>query len=232
MVLVPVAPIPAPFDQLGRSRFSFYPPISNIEHNEWLFRSATWDEIRVVNTKTSDEIWVPRRFLGAASMGEPVVIVGLLKELEYKEGAVLPLVRRVIEMPHAVNDFARPRIRAPRPETPAPVVAIRLEPPKSRGRLALGAIAAALLAVIPIGILVRDGFLGNRPALISPARVDLPFTVLDDYDSIVKRIGPPAQDRNRKLQGSEYRILTYPTRGYTLVLKNGFYAGAFDSNRR
>lgn len=226
-MLVPVAPIPAPFDQLGRSPFSFYPPISNIEHNEWLFRAATWDEIRVVNAKTAEEIFVPRRFLGAASMGEPVVIVGLLKELEYKEGAVCPLVRRVIEMPRAVNDSVGFRIRAPRPETPAPVVAIRLEPRKTRGRLVIGAIAAALLAVIPVGILLRDGFLGSRPTLVSPVRIDLPFSAIDDYDSIVKSLGPPAQDRARTHQGIRYRSLFYPSRGYTIVLKNGFYAGAY-----
>ncbi len=33
-----------------------------------------------------------------------MVIVGLLKELEYKEGAVWPYQRRVIEMPVAVGD--------------------------------------------------------------------------------------------------------------------------------
>ena len=115
-VSVPVPPIPAPFDQLRGCPFSFYPPIANVEHNEWIFRGATWDEIRVVNTKTAGEVLVPRRFLGAVSLvGEPVVIVGLLKELEYKEGAVLPLVRRVIEMPRAVNESPRPRIQAPRP---------------------------------------------------------------------------------------------------------------------
>ena len=58
----------------------------NVEHNEWIFRGATWNEIRVVNTKTAGEVFVPRRFLGAMSLvGEPVVIVGLLKELEYKK---------------------------------------------------------------------------------------------------------------------------------------------------
>src|SRR5580698_5228156 len=143
---VPVPPIPPPFDQLGNCPFSFYPPIANIEHNEWIFRTATWDEICVVNTKTAAEVFVPRRFLGAMSLvGEPVVIVGLLKELEYKEGAVLPVVRRVIEMPRAVNESPRPRIRAPRLQVLAPVVGIRLESSKPRTRTVLGAVAVGLL---------------------------------------------------------------------------------------
>lgn len=197
-----------------------------------MFRSATWDEIRVVNTKTSEEIWVPRRFLGAVSLGEPVVIVGLLKELEYKERAVLPMVRRVIEMPRAVNESARPRIRAAQRETPAAVVGIRLERGRSRARLVLGAVATGLLFLIPIGILVRDGFIGSHQPPMSPAMIDLPFTALDDYASIVARIGPPAQDRTRRSGGVEYRRLTYPSRGFTLVLRDGYYAGALDPSGR
>jgi len=225
---VPVPPIPAPFDQLGTLPFSFYPPIANIEHNQWIFRSATWDEIRVINKKTAEEIWIPRRFLGAASLGAPVIIVGLLKELEYKEGAVVPMVRRIIEMPRAVNDSPRPRIRPPKPETPAPVVGIRLERSKSIPRIALGAIAAGLLVLIPAAILVRDGFIGSH----SPVHFDVPFTAIDDYNSIVHRLGPPAQDRTQKWATVEYRRLYYPSRGFTLILKDGFYAGAIDSSGR
>lgn len=201
-----------------------------MEHNEWIFRAATWDEIRVVNTKTSAELWVPRRFLGAMSLvGEPVVIVGLLKELEYKEGAVLPLVRRVIEMPRAVNDAPRPRIRAPRREAPAPVVGIRLEPAKPRSRTVIGAVAVGLLIFIPLAVMVRDGFIGHRTPAV---RVDLPFTAIDDYTSIVARLGAPAEDRTRSSGGAEFRSLSYPARGFTLILKNGFYAGAVDSSGR
>jgi hypothetical protein len=227
---VPVPPIPAPFDQLGNCPFSFYPPIANIEHNEWIFRAATWNEIRVVNTKTAGEVLVPRRFLGAASLvGEPVVIVGLLKELEYKEGAVLPLIRRVIEMPRAVNESPRPRIKVPRPEALAPVVGIRLESPRPRRRLVLGAVAVGLLILIPLAVMVRDGFIGSRTPV---SRIDLPFSALDDYTSVVAKLGTPAQDRSRKSGGAEFRSLTYPARGFTVILKDRFYVGALDSNGR
>ncbi len=105
-------PIPAPLDQIGQRPFSFYPPIVNIEHNEWILRRATWSEVHVMNTKTSAELFLPRGFVGEVSLvEEPVMIVGLVKELEYKDGAVLPHIRRVIEMPRAVNDSFRPRIR-------------------------------------------------------------------------------------------------------------------------
>ena len=114
---MPAPHIPTPLDQLGHRRFSFYPAIVSIEHNEWLFRSSDWDEIQVMNTKTHEEVWIPRRFLGGVSSAEePVVIVGLVKELEYREGAIVPLIRRVIEMPRAVNDVPRPMNAAPRIE--------------------------------------------------------------------------------------------------------------------
>ena len=96
------------------------PPILNIEHNEWLFRKATWSEILVVNCKTSNEIWIPRRFLGEVSrIEDPVLIVGLNRELEYKAGAVWPYQRRVIEMPVAVGGSAASN-PAPAPERIAP----------------------------------------------------------------------------------------------------------------
>ena len=78
-------PLPPIMDQLGNRHFSFYPPIINIEHNEWQFRRATWSEILVVNSSTGEEIWIPRRFVGEVSrIKDPVLIVGLVKELEYK----------------------------------------------------------------------------------------------------------------------------------------------------
>src|SRR5678815_4383623 len=122
-----IPPIPTPLESLGGRPFSFYPAILNIEHNEWLFRKATWSEILVHNVKSKEEIWIPRRFIGELSRtDEPVVIVGLVKELEYRGGVILPYQRRIIEMPVAVND-RRPATGAPRPE-PAPIVGIRLEP--------------------------------------------------------------------------------------------------------
>ena len=71
-----VPPIASPLSQLGRAPFSFYPPIVGVEHNEWIFRRATWNEIEVINTKTSQELAIPRHFVGEVSLvGEPVVIV-------------------------------------------------------------------------------------------------------------------------------------------------------------
>src|SRR5580704_6190210 len=127
-------PIPPPFDDLANRPFSFYPPILNVEHNEWLYRKATWPEILVVNRKTGAEVWIPRRFLGEVSrIDHPVLIVGLSRELEYRAGAVWPYERRVLEMPVAVGAASAVGSPAARERRgPAPVVGIRLESHRNR----------------------------------------------------------------------------------------------------
>src|SRR2546423_1697597 len=116
-----IPPIPPPLESLGSRKFSFYPAILNIEHNEWLYRKATWSEVLVTNAKTGEDLWIPRRFLGELSrIDDPVVIVGLSKELEYRGGAVWPYQRRVIHMPLAVNDPPRPAVVSA-PSDPVPV---------------------------------------------------------------------------------------------------------------
>jgi hypothetical protein len=156
---MPGPPIPASFESLRHRPFSFYPPIVNVEHNEWILHRANWTDFQVINTKTKDELCVPRRFVGeGALVEEPVMIVGLVKELEYREGLVLPHVRRVIEMPRAVN-ASGPRV--------APVVGIRIEAePRSRvWRLMVAAAAAAVLICVAVVILVQSVVLPHKHAV-------------------------------------------------------------------
>ena len=116
-----VPPVPPPLDQIGSRPFSFYPAILGIQHNEWAYRKATWSEILVFNPEANLDLWIPRRFIGEVSrIDEPVVIVGLTKELEYRAGTVWPHERRIIEMPKAVNDSPRPPPGEPQPAPPRP----------------------------------------------------------------------------------------------------------------
>src|ERR1700730_16360266 len=123
-----IPPIPPPLEHLGKRKFSFYPPILNIERNEWTYHQATWSEILVTNAHSGQEVWVPRRFLGEVSrVDDPVLIVGLNKELAYSAGAVWPHRRRIIEMPIAVNDRPAPVLsKSETPRSPAPVIGIKL----------------------------------------------------------------------------------------------------------
>jgi len=157
-----VPSIPGPFDQIGRRAFSFYPAIIGIEHNEWLLRRVTWTEIEVINTKTSQELLIPRQFVGEISaIEEPFLIAGLIKELEYKSGMVLPHRRRVIEMPRAVNGGAAISASTFVSRTePAVVVGIRLDEPKSnRAKRMLRWIVAGILACVTLaqGLMLFSG---------------------------------------------------------------------------
>src|SRR5882724_5118520 len=232
-----IPPIPPPLEHLGARPFSFYPSILNIEHNEWLFRKATWSEILVYNVKSGQEIWIPRRFMGEVSrIEDPVVIVGLVKELEFRGGAILPHQRRVIEMPIAVGDRPHPAGSA-RPE-PAPVVGIRLEPgAESRiGRLILGALMVGVLGTLGVVMVTREGTLRQRVVYTNRDTDVLGLTSRDDYYSIVQKLGPPAQEHMATKAGDlEFQWLWYPQRSYYLILmgsehNNLRYIGAMDKD--
>jgi hypothetical protein len=215
--------IAAGLAELRHGRFSFYPAIVGVQHNEWILRRATWTEILVANAKTWEEICIPRRFVGEVSSIEaPFRIVGLVKELEYREGMVLPHRRVVLEMPRAVGDFSR---ASPRPTfypRPAGVVAIRAEPDgESRFRRVLrGSVAAGFLACLTVIFVVRDAHLGNGFGWTASSSRLPKLNAGDDYDSVLKKLGSPAGDRwieSRSGPGG-YRRLWYPRRAITVIL--------------
>lgn len=234
-----VPPAPPPLEQLGPRPFSFYPPIGNIVHNEWLYQRATWSEVLVRNTKTAEEIWVPRRLLGEISrVDEPVMIVGLTKEMEYRAGALWPVVRRVIEMPVAVNETARPIPVSPAVSKPAPVIGIQVsDGAESRiGRMILVGIAVAILACVLVVSLYRGEIIGNRVVYSPILQTNLGLTYRDDYYAVVRALGTPAADRWKSDKGEfQYRVLRYPKLGVDVILmgterKDAHYIGAMDSN--
>ena len=152
-----ISPLPTPLHELGGRRFSFYPPILNLSHNEWIYRRATWSEVIVANTQSGEEVCIPRMFLGEVSIVDhPVVIVGLVRELEWKAGVITPHRRPVIELPVAVNENRTVAASSsPRPLRVASVVNIRLEPPseaRAGRKIAVAAILGALAWLIAAGI--------------------------------------------------------------------------------
>jgi hypothetical protein len=148
--------VPSPLDYVGRRRFAFYPAIKNTQPNEWLLGTGSWSDVQVVNAQTGAELWVPRQYVGAVSETEgPLLIVGLIKDLEFHEGTVEPSVKRVIEMPHideCLPDTERETSR--RCAGPAPVIGIRLPERadssmnKALATLAIGVLVVCLLAAL------------------------------------------------------------------------------------
>ena len=235
-----VQPIPPPIEHLGQRPFSFYPPILNTEHNEWIFRRETWSEILVCNTKTNNEVWIPRRFLGEISrIEEPVMILGLLKELEYKSGQVWPSERRVIEIPRAVNEGFRSLAQDVSP-SPAPVVGIRLE---SGTELRIGKLIGVVLVVGILGCFLLVSFFrsardGSRITYTPVVQTSLGLSGTDDYFAVVRKMGSPASDHWKSETGEmQYRILVYPEQGVSVILMGpergkALYVGALDRNWR
>jgi hypothetical protein len=234
-----VPPVPPPLQELGQRPFSFYPPIVGIEHNDWLYGKATWSEIQVTNRKSGVEVYIPRVYVGELSrIDEPVAIVGLNKELEYKAGAVVPHVRRVIQMPRAVNDVARPAVQTEEFARLAPVVGIRLEHKSDSkiGRLLLAVTAVAVIGVVAVVALFQGG--SKRVSYSAVMQSDIQFSSNDDYYSVVNRLGVPSDDRWRSAQGElQYRLLAYPKLNTIVILMgsergNAHYIGQLNRDWR
>jgi hypothetical protein len=138
--------IPSPLDYIGTRRFVFYPNIHNADPNEWRLGFSARSEIQVVNTQTGSKLWIPRQYIGAVSdTGDPLLIVGLRKELNFREGEVEPRIKRVIEMPRSAE-----MDRGFQPDCsagPARVFVIRLEDRKKSNatRAVVGLTISALL---------------------------------------------------------------------------------------
>ncbi len=232
--------IPPPFDSIADSTFSFFPPILNIEHNQWRFRKATWSEVLVANTGADLEVWVPRRVIGeVSSVDDPVVIVGLLKELEYKAGSLWPHERKVVSMPLPSANAVE---SSEQTQTPGARLAIegsgRSSPTESRmSRMILLSLGFGLALFLAIALVVE----------IAPTRTvkftskDQDYLALsrnDDYFAVVRRLGKPAEDRWRSATGElQYRALWYPERSYSVILlgtdrNSAHYIGALDKNWR
>jgi hypothetical protein len=163
------------------------------------------------------------------------MIWGLVKELEYKTGVVLPHTRRVIEMPRAVNDSPRPAGAAPELPGRAPVVGISLE---SRTENRIGRLigAALLLGITTTAVFVgvyRNLNSGENASYRAVIQSSLGLTARDDYFAVVRKLGQPMEDRWRDSAGElQYRLLRYPDKYVVLMGRDrnrAVYIGALDN---
>ena len=229
----PLPTLPPPFDSTGDRPFSFYPPILGVEHNEWRAQQATWSEIHVVNTKSTHSLWVPRRYVGDLSqVDEPVMIVGLKKELMFKAGGVYPHEKRVLAMPPISTV---PLALAPEPAAPAPVNLRMASTAESHiGRMILVTLIVAIGGLALVVAFYRGRTSGEQVEFKSVLQSELGLTPQDDYFAIVRKLGPPREDRWRSDQGElQFRGLKYPERKITIILmgrerKSALYIGSVD----
>ena len=193
----------------------------------------------VENTKSHDEIWIPRRFFGALSkVDDPVIIVGLNKELEYRSGTIWPYERKVLDMP-----------RPPKPIGAAPVEAAPAEP-SGLGRI-MGASQegteskiSKLIAVVFASVIIVTGLVyavikftpQAKPTFSAKDQSYLELTRDDDSFAVARKLGQAAEEAWRPGEGElQYLRMSYPDRGYTIILmgtdrKSAHYIGTMNNN--
>ena len=233
----PIHPLEETLD--GRA-FAFFPPIRNVAYNEWRYLKGTWSELLVTNEKAGVEVWIPRRHFGAiSSVDEPIPIVGLERELEYRAGSVFPYRSKLLEMPKEVLEKSSGETRGATSTTKGAALGAG---PRNEGnvfKLIGVALALALVLVFATVAIYRGGGFLRQEALLTTSDQDyLGLGAEDDYTSIVRRLGKPSDDR-RSSRSKEvaFRVLEYKDRGYSVVLfgaddSGTRYIGTMDANWR
>ena len=210
--------------ELEGRRFSFYPAIRGIEHNEWTLKDSTWSEVQVRNEHSEQEFWIPKRHLGEISSSDsPVLILGLQREMEFKAGGLYPHRQLVTEMP------STPASRRPTPAQVAEPKQPALSGSDARlMRLLAIAISVALLVSV-IGFLGLAGRLHNpferwfAPDTSTADQRYIGLGTVDGYFEIVARLGEPesAEWISAEEDEIQFQALFYPARRYIIVLMGG-----------
>lgn len=221
-----------PIAALGGQKFSFYPAIRNVEHNEWTLADSTWSEIQVANSGSGQNVWIPRSAIGeVSSAGQPRLILGLKRELEYKAGSIVPFRSKIVSIPE-------------RREPPSPEAVTETAPSQRPqgtqesqdhrvGRMISWALAfAGALSLLLVAFAVSGGrmpFASFFQADVSTTdQLYVGMTAETNFDGVVRRLGGPEEvqwitpaDAPVQLQ-----LAAYPTRRYGVILMGGGREGA------
>lgn len=211
-------------ETLRGQRFSFYPAIRGIQHNEWTLRGSTWSEVQVRNGSSGQEIWVPRSVLDEVSSSDsPVLIVGLRRELEFKAGGVYPYRETITDLPLA----APSRQASAPPQAPPKNVSLNRADARTLRLLGL-AVCLPVLAGVLVFAVVVGGLHNPFEALLEAdtSTADqryLGLAASTHYFEVVDRLGDP--ETEQWISGEEdelqFQALHYGARGYIVVLMGG-----------
>lgn len=211
-------------NSLGGRRFSFYPAIRGIEHNEWTLRDSTWSEVQVRNDETGQEFWIPKSHLGGISSADsPVLILGLRRELQFKAGGVYPYHKFVTEMPS--RTLGR---RLPEPVAAPPKQSL-LSGSDARLFRLLGIVIGSVLLV---GLLLFAVFVGGlhnplerlfEPDSSTADQRYLGLAASASYFEVVGRLARPETEQwiSGEKDELQFQALHYPSRGYIVILMGG-----------
>jgi hypothetical protein len=196
---------------------------------------GAWSEILVHNPKMGLEIWIPRAWLGEISkIEEPVMIVGLKREIEYSGGAVFPHTRRVLSMPKINVAAPAPPNEVPRAPTTRENLRMDSSAESSIGKLIAGVLIGGIVVALIFVAVSRIKESGGTVEYKAVVQADLGFTNTSDYFDIVRKLGQPEADPWRSESGErQYRALTFAKSGYIVILmgadrNNAHYIGTKD----
>jgi hypothetical protein len=211
-------------DLLSGRRFSFYPAIRGIEHNEWGLTNETWSEILVTNVETNLELWVPRKYVsGISSSDSPVLIVGLNRELQFQAGSVWPYREKIVSIP----DRRPASERDPAASAASPSAPSRSSSPSESqlGRLIAVALAVGVLACMLAVMFIFEGVPNPIAAFFRPDTKTsdqryLSLAGSDRFNDAALKIGPPSTRQwiSREDSQIQFELLWYPDRSYIVVL--------------
>lgn len=211
-------------DELRDRRFSFFPAIRGIEHNEWTLLDATWSEVQVRNGESGREFWIPRSHLGElSSTDSPVAILGLRRELESKAGGIYPYRSVVLEIPSTpASRLARP---IPAPPPPKRVISGS----DARTLRLLGIAIGAALVLVVFGFLAVVGGLHNPLDVLfrkDVSTLDQRYLGLASHSSYFEVVGRLGQAESEEWISDEedelqFQLLRYPARNYLVVMMGG-----------
>jgi hypothetical protein len=213
------------FAELAGRPFAFFPAIRNIEHNEWTLEKETWSEVLAKNARTGEEVWVPRSHIGKiSSVDAPILIVGLLRELQFKGGGVSPFRQQVISMPPP-GGSSRPVVTSPEPPAPK-------RTNSAADRQTLSFIGKALLAGLAVVLLfVMFNFSKGENPIAALFRTDtstpdqryLGLANTDSYHLVVSKMGQPEREQWLSTEEADlqFQALWYAQRSYLVILVGG-----------
>ncbi len=217
-------------DELTGRRFSLYPAIRGIEHNEWTLERETWSEILIRNDTSGRELWIPRNHLGEVSSSDsPVLILGLLRELEFKAGSVVPYRKVVVNMPETPAVRQGP-MAAPPPEPPRNefVKGSDAKTFKLLGiALSLG-LTMALIGFVAVVVDFQNPFeYFFRPDTTTADQLYLSLASTDGYHDIVIKMAAPEQEQwlTQEEEELQFQALWYGSRSYIVILMGGTRTG-------
>ncbi len=213
-------PVPPQAELLDRP-FAFFPPIAGVEDNEWTLVEATWSDMLVRNIGGDFQVAIPRSFFGQVSeTDKPVRIVGLTQELEYRMGVVWPVRRKVLEMkPSPLVRAVAGADHADPPRGLSAVTGVTSDGTESKIGRFIG-VAFISLAVLVAAVWALIRFTPEtKPTFVAKDQSYLELTREDDYNSVVRKLGPPSDDRWKSDTGElQYRALFFRQRGYAVIL--------------